>query len=99
MPGMAPWWASSLRQIRQRRNLRYTERGRPQRLHRVYTCVLCLGVRFCLTRSEVLAIPQLSLLSVANGIPSARRRARAWSSVSAVVVIATSSPRIDWTLS
>ncbi len=38
-----------------------------------------------------------SLLSVANGIPSARRRARPCSSVCAVVVIAMSRPRIAGT--
>src|SRR6188472_882974 len=39
----------------------------------------------------------VSLLSVANGIPSARRSARPCSSVSAVVVIAMSRPRIAGT--
>src|SRR4051794_1207722 len=35
MPGIAPWCASSRRQIRQRPNLRKTARGRPHRLQRV----------------------------------------------------------------
>ena len=34
-PGISPAWASSRRQTRQRPNLRYTERGRPHRRHRV----------------------------------------------------------------
>src|SRR3954453_24269093 len=36
IPGMNPLWASSRRQIRQMPNLRYTERGRPQRRHLLY---------------------------------------------------------------
>ena len=35
MPGIAPWCASSRRQIRHRPNFLNTARGRPQRLHRV----------------------------------------------------------------
>ena len=34
-PGISPAWAISRRQIRQSLNLRYTERGRPHRWHRV----------------------------------------------------------------
>ena len=44
------------------------------------------------------AVGYLSLLSAANGSPSARSSASACSSVSAVVVIATSRPR-TWLMS
>src|SRR5215207_8523012 len=56
MPGMAPWWASSRRQILQRPNFLKTARGRPQRLQRVYCRTLYFCVRFCLTTSDVLAM-------------------------------------------
>ncbi len=36
MPGIAPSWARSRRQIRQSPNFLNTARGRPQRLQRVY---------------------------------------------------------------
>ena len=48
MPGIAPSWASSRRQIRQSLYLRNTARGRPQRLQRVYACTLCFGARVTL---------------------------------------------------
>ena len=64
---------------------------------RVYACTLCFGARFCFTRSEVLATYESLLRSAANGSPSAPRSARACSSFAAVVVIATSRPRIAGT--
>ena len=97
MPGIAPSCASSRRQIRHSLNLRNTARGRPQRLQRVYARTPYFDWRFCFTRSEVFAMSYASLLSVANGIPSARRSALPCSSVAAVVVIAMSRPRIAGT--
>ena len=97
MPGIAPSWARSRRQIRQILYLRKTARDRPQRLQRVYACTLCFGARFCFTRSEVLATYESLLRSAANGSPSAPRSARACSSFTAVVVMATSRPRIAGT--
>ena len=94
MPGIDPWCARSRRQIRQRPNLRKTARGRPQRLQRVYIRDLNFCGRDCLMISDFFATYSLSLLSPANGRPSPRKSASAWSSFSAVVVIATSSPRI-----
>ena len=93
MPGMTPWWASSRRQIRQRPNLRYTARGRPHRLQRECACVGCFGVRAALTTRDFFAMRYCSLLSPANGMPSARSSALASSSFRADVVIATSRPR------
>jgi len=55
MPGITPWCASSRRQIRQRPNLRNTERGRPHRLQREYARVLYLGVRCCFTTRDFFA--------------------------------------------
>jgi hypothetical protein len=99
MPGIEPWCASSRRQIRQRPNLRKTARGRPQRLQRVYSRTENRFGRDCLTTRDFFAIPRYrSLLSAANGNPSPRSSASAWSSVSAVVVIATSRPR-TWLMS
>jgi hypothetical protein len=103
MPGSSPRWAIERKQIRQRPNLRYTARGRPQREHRVYPRTLNLGVRFALTTSAFFAIPQLSL----NGNPSRRNRERPSSSFVAVVTTVTSMPRcrstwsasISWNIS
>jgi len=89
MPGSSPRWAIERKQIRHRPNLRYTARGRPQRVHRVYPRTLNLGVLFALTTSAFLATPQLSL----NGNPSRRSSERPSSSVGAVVTSVTSMPR------
>ncbi len=109
MPGIWPLWASSLRQMRQRPNLRYTARGRPHRLQRVYARVLNFGGRACLTRSEVLAIYSLLSFSASsasnpagrfwreNGMPSPSSSANASTSVFAVVVMVMSMPRI-WSI-
>ena len=98
MPGMAPSWASSRRQIRQSPNFLYTARGRPQRLQRVYTRVgyFCGRAAFAIW----LFFANVSSYSAwRKGRPSSRRSARPSSSVFAVVVIATSSPRIELTSS
>jgi hypothetical protein len=98
MPGITPWCASSRRQIRQRPNFRNTARGRPHRLQRVYARVRYFWGRRCLTTSDVFATVCYSLLapSPPNGRPKACSSARAWSSVSALVVIVTSRPRTCW---
>src|SRR5690348_9796706 len=46
-PGTSPRCASSRRQIRHTPNLRYTDRDRPQRRHRVYERTLNFGARCC----------------------------------------------------
>src|SRR5580693_6781890 len=56
MPGSSPRCAIVRKQMRHRPNLRYTARGRPQRVHRVYARTSNLGLRFALTISAVLAI-------------------------------------------
>src|SRR5215210_3226844 len=56
MPGTKPLCAISRRQIRQRPNLRYTERARPQRRQRLYSRVLNFAGRAWRTRWDVLAI-------------------------------------------
>ena len=98
MPGITPWWASSRRQMRQSPNFLNTARGRPHRLHREYARTLYFWGRFCLTTSDVFATRCYSLLSPSplNGMPIASSSARAWSSVSAVVVMVTSRPRTCW---
>jgi hypothetical protein len=55
MPGMAPWWASSRRQMRHTPNFLNTARGRPHRLQRVYARTLYFAGRFCLTTRLVFA--------------------------------------------
>ena len=92
MPGTTPSWARSRRQIRQSPNFRYTARGRPQRLQREYCRVLNFCGRAALAMRLFLA-KLSSYASDRNGRPSSRRSASASSSVEAVVVIVTSSPR------
>jgi hypothetical protein len=45
-PGINPWSASLRKQMRQMPNLRYTARGRPHNLQRLFCRVLNFGV-FC----------------------------------------------------
>ena len=94
MPGITPWCASSRRQIRQSPNFLKTARGRPHLLQRVYSRTPNFFGRPALTISDFFATQPSRRPSAANGSPSAFRSARAGSSVSAVVVIATSTPRI-----
>src|SRR5215211_5259157 len=63
MPGIAPSWASSRRQIRQSPNFLKTARGRPQRLQREYFRTGNRGVRDAFTISDFLAIPLLLSVS------------------------------------
>ena len=60
MPGIMPLCASCRRQIRHRPNLRYTARGRPQRLQRLYARVLYFWGRAVLAIKLFFAIPLLS---------------------------------------
>jgi len=55
MPGSSPACAIMRKQIRQSPNLRYTARGRPQRVHRVYERTANLGFRLALTTSAFFA--------------------------------------------
>src|ERR1700761_5279539 len=55
MPGSSPRCAMERKHTRQRPNLRYTARGRPQRVQRVYPRTANLGFRFALTISAVFA--------------------------------------------
>src|SRR5262249_50020915 len=89
MPGSSPRWAMDRKQIRQSPNLRYTARGRPHRVHRVYPRTLNFGLRFALTISAFFATVQFSL----NGNPSRRSSERPSASVVAVVTTVTSIPR------
>jgi hypothetical protein len=91
MPGIAPSWASSRRQIRQSPKRRYTALGRPQRLQRLYRRVLyfCGRAAFAIKLFFAIYAPSVSL----KGRPSSRRSSKPSSSVFALVVIATSSPR------
>lgn len=98
MPGITPACASSRRQIRQSPNFRYTARGRPQRLQREYCRVLYFCGLEALTVRLVFAI-SFSYSSFRKGRPSSRRSISASLSFAAVVVIATSSPRIASTSS
>jgi hypothetical protein len=66
MPGIIPLCASCRRQIRQMPNLRYTARGRPQRLHRVYRRVVYFWGRAALAIKLFLAIPLLSSIDHAS---------------------------------
>src|SRR5438128_1578458 len=60
-PGISPACTSSRKQMRQSPNLRYTERGRPHRWHRVYPRTLNLGLRCCFSTRAFFAIYLLSL--------------------------------------
>ena len=99
MPGIAPSWASSRRQIRQSPNFLNTARGRPQRLQREYfrTGYCCVRAAFAI--SDFLAIGYCSSCPSrgwpAKGNPRPRSSASPCSSVEAVVVTATSRPRMD----
>lgn len=62
MPGISPRWARSRRQMRQIPNLRYTARGRPQKLQRVYARVENLGGRAFLAISDFFAMDLLLAL-------------------------------------
>jgi hypothetical protein len=77
--------------MRQRPNLRYTARGRPHLLQRLYLRVLNFCGRAAFAINAFFA-KRPSYVS-RNGRPSPRRSARASSFVFAVVVIVTSSPR------
>src|SRR5690348_16433019 len=57
---MKPLCASSRRQMRQRPNLRYTARGRPQRRQREWARVLYFGVRDWRTIFDFFAMNLLS---------------------------------------
>src|SRR5690606_4537993 len=67
MPGSSPRCASSRRQIRQSRNLRYTDLARPQRLQRVYPRTANFGLRFALTIIDFLAMASLVLSGTRAG--------------------------------
>ena len=54
-PGIFPALAISRKQIRHKPNLRYTLRGRPQKLQRFSLRELNLGVRFALAIFDLLA--------------------------------------------
>ena len=54
-PGIAPWSASFLKQMRQMPNLRYTARGRPHNLQRRRSRVVNLGVSLDLAILDLLA--------------------------------------------
>ena len=71
MPGICPWCAISRRQMRQRPNLRYTERERPQRAQRLYARVLNFAGRAWRTRWEVFAT---LLLLIFGGVRFRLRR-------------------------
>ena len=55
MPGSSPRCAIIRKQMRHSPNRRYTARGRPQRVHRVYPRTLNLGVRFHFSTSDFFA--------------------------------------------
>jgi len=64
-PGIAPWSASFLKQMRQMPNLRYTARGRPHNLQRRRSRVVNLGVSLDLAILDLLAtwvLPSQALL-------------------------------------
>ena len=62
MPGIAPSWASSRRQIRQSPNFLNTARGRPQRLQREYFRTGYRGVRAAFAINDFFAIQLLLFL-------------------------------------
>src|SRR5512134_2324927 len=55
-PGSSPAWASSRKQMRHNRNLRYTARERPHRRHRVYSRTLYFPLRSCFSISAFFAM-------------------------------------------
>ena len=73
-------------------NCRMYARERPQMRHLLWNRTLNLGVRFQRSIDDFFA-KLLSPYLFLNGIPSRVRRLRASSSVRAVVMIETSSPR------
>jgi hypothetical protein len=85
--------------MRHKANRRNTARCRPHRRHRVYRLAENFARRLDLLISAFFAIgspyaaPAATAGSPRKGNPSARRRARPSSSVSAVVTIVMSMPR------
>src|SRR5699024_7195912 len=63
-PGSSPAWAMSRKHTRHSPNLRYTERGRPQRWQRVYPRTRNLGLRAALLINAFLAIGSVLLVSI-----------------------------------
>ena len=94
MPGTSPACAIWRRHRRHSPKSRYTERVRPQRRQRVYARTLNFGFRCCFWMSAFFAIDH-PWPSRRNGKPSARKSARPWSSVSAVVTIVMFIPRTE----
>ena len=96
-PGISPFSASERKHKRQMPNLRRNARGRPHRLQRLCWRLENFGFRLSFTRFAVVAIllPIVVLLNsyaARNGRPRPRSKARAWSSVFAVVTTVTFIP-------